>query len=407
MVAKTIVNRREIMDYKIKHWAVAVATFGVLSVTVAANADETTGLTDTAIKVGVMGPFTGNASSYSKTQIGLMAYFKHINDQGGIHGRKFEIVQEDTACNPAKGIAAAKKLVHQDKVFYMHGNSCSGVAMAVKPTVSPTGIPWIIAHAVNPKITMPVNEKRSIFHGVPAGPAYGSAMGRFVMSKPNAKRVAVIAHTNDWAKSYCGPAIEHIKKSGGEIIADMAMERGQTDSTAQVLKLKKANPDFILGCLYEAETVIFLRDAKKYGLNAPVMGTAGTDLENTLARLGDKDAVKNYFVLHAFVDKVDGPKMKKWNDIILKYYPSETITGFSAISMASGVAAVQALKNAGRDLTRSKMISALENIRGLTTGILACDITWTPTDRHGCKTSAVAGFVDGNPTVLSAWGKPW
>jgi len=156
-----------------------MAALGMLAMVGAANADETTGLTDTTIKVGVMGPFTGNASSYSKTQIGLMAYFKHINDQGGINGRKFEIVQEDTACDPAKGIAAAKKLVHQDKVFFLHGNSCSGVAMAVKPTVAPTGIPWIIAHAVNPKITMPVNEKKSIFHGVPAGPAYGSTMRKF------------------------------------------------------------------------------------------------------------------------------------------------------------------------------------------------------------------------------------
>jgi len=400
-------NRRGNMKIKTKKWAIAFAALGALSIVGTAIADETTGLTDTTIKVGVMGPFTGNASSYSKTQIGLMAYFKHINDQGGINGRKFEIVQEDTACAPAKGIAAAKKLVHQDKVFYLHGNSCSGVAMAVKPTVSPTGIPWIIAHAVNPKITMPVNEKRSIFHGVPAGPAYGTTMGKFVMSKPNTKRVAMIAHTNDWAKSYCSPAIEYIKSKGYDLVEDLAMERGQTDSTAQVLKLKQAKPDFILGCLYEAETVIFLRDAKKYGLKSPVMGTAGTDLENTLARLGDLDAVKNYFVLHAFVDKVDGPKMKKWNDIILKYYPNETITGFSAVSMASGVAAVNALKAAGRDLTRSKMIAELEKIRGLKTGILACDITWTPTDRHGCKKSAVAGFIDGKPTVLSAWGKSW
>ena len=395
------------MNSRIKKSIVAFAVMGVLSMVGAANADETTGLTDTAIKVGVMGPFSGNASSYSKTQIGLMAYFKHINDQGGINGRKFDIIQEDTACAPAKGIAAAKKLVHQDKVFYLHGNSCSGVAMAVKPTVSPTGIPWIIAHAVNPKITMPVNEKKSIFHGVPAGPAYGSTMGKFVMSKPGVKRIAMVAHTNDWAKAYCDPAIEVIKASGGEIIEELALERGQTDATAQVLKLKQANPDFILGCLYEAETVIFLRDAKKYGVRIPVMGTAGTDLENTLERLGDPDAVKDYYVLHAFVDKVDGPKMKKWNDIILKYYPNETITGFSAISMASGVAAVKALKAAGRDLTRSKFIAELDNIKGLKTGILACDITWSSTDRHGCKKSAVAGFVEGKPTVLSAWEKPW
>ena len=395
------------MNNIIKKSMMAMAAFGVLTTAGAVIAGETTGLTDTAIKVGVMGPFSGNAASYSKTQIGLMAYFKHINDQGGINGRKFEIVQEDTACDPAKGIAAAKKLVHQDKVFYLHGNSCSGVAMAVKPTVAPTGIPWIIAHAVNPKITMPVNEKKSIFHGVPAGPAYGSTMGKFVMSKPGVKRIAMVTHTNDWAKAYCDPAIEVIKASGGEIIETLALERGQTDATAQVLKLKKAKPDFILGCLYEAETVIFLRDAKKYGVRIPVMGTAGTDLENTLERLGDPDAVKDYYVLHAFVDKVDGPKMKKWNDIILKYYPNETITGFSAVSMASGVAAVNALKAAGRDLTRSKFIAELDNIKGLKTGILACDITWSSTDRHGCKKSAVAGFIDGKPTVLSAWEKPW
>ena len=395
------------MKHRTKTCMSTMAALGMLAMVGAANADETTGLTDTTIKVGVMGPFTGNASSYSKTQIGLMAYFKHINDQGGINGRKFEIVQEDTACAPAKGIAAAKKLVHQAKVFYLHGNSCSGVAMAVKPTVAPTGIPWIIAHAVNPKITMPVNEKKSIFHGVPAGPAYGSTMGKFVMSKPNVKRVAMVTHTNDWAKAYCDPAIEVIKASGGKIIETLALERGQTDATAQVLKLKKAKPDFVLGCLYEAETVIFLRDAKKYGVRIPVMGTAGTDLENTLERLGDPDAVKDYYVLHAFVDKVDGPKMKKWNDIILKYYPNETITGFSAVSMASGVAAVNALKAAGRDLTRSKFIAELDNIKGLKTGILACDITWSSTDRHGCKKSAVAGFVDGKPTVLSAWKKPW
>ncbi len=395
------------MKHRTKKLVSAMAALGVLSMVGAANADETTGLTDTTIKVGVMGPFTGNASSYSKSQIGLIAYFKHINDQGGINGRKFEIVQEDTACAPAKGIAAAKKLVYQDEVFYLHGNSCSGVAMAVKPTVAPTGIPWIIAHAVNPKISMPVNEKRSIFHGVPAGPAYGSTMGKFVMSKPEVKRIAMVTHTNDWAKAYCDPAIKVIKELGGEIIEELALERGQIDATAQVLKLKQAKPDFILACLYEAETVIFLRDAKKFGVRIPIMGTAGTDLENTLERLGDLDAVKDYYVLHAFVDKVDGPKMKKWNDIILKYNPNEKITGFSAISMASGVAAVKALKAAGRDLTRSKFIAELEKIRGLATGILACDITWTPTDRHGCKSSAIAGFVDGKPTILSAWGKAW
>tara|TARA_R110000772_G_scaffold13200_1_gene39406 strand:- start:265 stop:1446 length:1182 start_codon:yes stop_codon:yes gene_type:complete len=370
----------------------------------AAFADDTTGLTDTTIKVGVMGPFSGNASSYSKAQIGEMAYYKMINDQGGVNGRKFELIQEDTACQPAKGIAAAKKLISQEKVFMMHGNSCSGVAMAVRDIVVEAGVPWIIAHAVNPNISMPPTA--NVFHGVPAGPAYGYTMGKFVLSRPNTKNVVMIEHSNDWAKSYADPTRDYMKEQGVEPNMVLAMERGQTDATAQVLKIKQANPDFIVASLYEAETVIFLKDLKKYGVDVPVMGAAGTDLENTLARIGDLDTVKNYYVPHAFIDTVDGPGMKKWNDMILKYYPNETITGFSAVSIGSAVAAVEALKNAGRDLTREKFIAELDKIKNFDTGVFAAPITWSADDRHGVKESAVAGFVDGKPTVMKGWNQP-
>ena len=217
----------------------------------------------------------------------------------------------------------------------------------------------------------------------------------------------MITHTNDWAKAYCDPAIKVIKEKEAKLSKSKPLERGQTNATAQVLKLKQANPDFILDVSRGRNCHILERCEEARLGEFLQWGQLGLILENTLERLGDKDAVKDYYVLHAFVDKVDGPKMKKWNDIILKYNPKETITGFSAVSMASGVAAVKALKAAGRNVTRSKFISELDKIRGLTTGILACDITWSSTDRHGCKKSAVAGFVNGSPTVLSSWEKPW
>lgn len=377
---------------------------GAVMLAGAASAGETTGLTDTTIKVGVMGPFSGNASSYSKAEIGLMAYYKHINDQGGVHGRKFELIQEDTACDPATGIAGAKKLIHQDEVFMLHGNSCSGVAMAIKPVVVESGAPWIVAHAVNPNISMPPTE--NIFHGVPAGQAYGESMGKFVLSKPGTENVVMVEHSNDWARSYADPARAYMEQQGVEPSLVLALERGQTDATAQVLKIKQQDPDFVIASLYEAETVILLRDMKKYGVDVPVMGAAGTDLENTMARIGDFDAVKNYYVPHAFIDTVEGPKLKKWNDMIHEYYPDEVITGFSAVSIGSGVAVVEALRNAGRDLTRSKLIAELEKIRDFETGVFAAPITWTPEDRHGVKFSAVAGFVDGEPTVLESWNTP-
>jgi branched-chain amino acid transport system substrate-binding protein len=362
------------------------------------------GVTATTIKIGVMAPLTGNASSYSKAQIGLDAYYKWVNDQGGIHGRKIETVLEDYACDSTKGVAAVKKLIHQDKVFMLHGNSCSAVAMAIKPIVVEAGIPWVIAHAANPAISTP--PVKNIFHGVPVGKTMGVAMGQFVASKPGLARVAIISHTDDWAKSYCAPATEYLASKQIKPALEVAFERGQADSTAQTLRIKQANPDFVIACLYEAETAIFLKDMKKYAVNVPVMGTAGTDLENTLKRVGDLDTVANYYVPHMYADNLDGPRLKKFVDILKKYYPNETVTAFSLISMGGGAAVVEALKRAGRDLTRDKLIAELDRTKGFETGVLAGAITWSPGDRDGVKEVAVAGFVKGKPTVLKSWGKP-
>lgn len=364
-------------------------------------ADDTTGITSTEIKIGVMGPLSGNASSYSKAMIGMMAYYDQVNDAGGVHGRKLVAVEEDTGCDAAKGIGALKKLLYQDEVFMLHGNSCSGVAVALRPEIEASGVPWIVAHAVSDTISVPKAD--NIFHGVPTGSANGRAMAQFVLSKPDTKKVAIIEHSNDWAHSYSNPARDYLKSQTVEPVLELTMERGQTDSTAQVLKLREAQPDFIIAALYEAETAIFLRDMNKYGLDVPVIGTAGTDLENTLKRTGDFETVKNYFVIHSYVDNLDGAKLQPYANMIHKYYPDEEISTFSFVSIGSAKALVAALEAAGPDLTRSKLMAELENINGFETGILSDPITWTAEDHQGVKGSAVAGFIDGSPTVLKSW----
>ncbi len=369
-----------------------------------AMAGDTTGVTKDTIKVGIMGPFTGNAASYSKAEIGLMAFYKQINEQGGINGRKIEIIQEDTGCSEAKGIAAAKKLISQNEVFMLHGNSCSGAALAMKPTIQEAGIPWIIAHAVAYNLSTPVVE--NIFHGVPTSLSSGYSMAKFAMSKPDTTKIAIVAHSNEWAKGYEVPAVELLaEKYSVKPILDLTMERGSTDATPQVLKIKQSGAQFVLAILYEAETAIFLRDAYKFGLNIPIMGGYGTDLENTLKRVGDINTCKNYYVLHAFVDTIEGPAMAKWRDLVAKYYPDVPATAFTYISIGSGVAVVKALKAAGADLTRESFIAELNNIRNLNTECLAGRITWTPTDHAGVKENAVAGFVGDTPTIFESWDK--
>ena len=125
----------------LKRPARALCTLAMLILPALAPAGETTGLSDSEIRIGVMGPFSGNAASYSKATLGLMAYYDKVNAEGGVHGRKLVAVREDTGCDTAKGLAALKKLLYQDEVFMLHGNSCSGVAMALRPEVEAAGLP--------------------------------------------------------------------------------------------------------------------------------------------------------------------------------------------------------------------------------------------------------------------------
>ena len=81
----------------------------VLMTALPATAQDVPGVTEDSIKIGVMGPFSGNASSYSKALVGMMAYYDKVNADGGVHGRKLVAIPEDTACDPSKGLAAAKK----------------------------------------------------------------------------------------------------------------------------------------------------------------------------------------------------------------------------------------------------------------------------------------------------------
>lgn len=148
-------NRRRVIA------ALGLALVALVLGPATAGADNTQGITDTTIRIGSIGPYTGDNSSYSALNYGPLAYFRYVNSQGGVHGRKFEIVAADDACKEATGIAAAKKLIYQDKVFMLLVQPCSGVAMATKPVVVEEGVPWIGVSA-NPKLTTPT--VKNMFH---------------------------------------------------------------------------------------------------------------------------------------------------------------------------------------------------------------------------------------------------
>ncbi|MFM9850916.1 MAG: ABC transporter substrate-binding protein [Hyphomicrobiaceae bacterium] len=384
---------------------VIVAAALAMVMTLPAAAQDRTGVTDTTIKIGIPAPLTGPAASFGAAAYGIQAYYTYINKKGGIHGRTIEIIMGDHACNEAKGVAVAKKLISQDQVFLLNGGICSGVALAMRPVIEESGVPWVVSTAVNQKISAPL--AKNIFHASQTSEVAGQSFAKFMLSKDGTKKIGIIAHTNEWSKGYRDPMVDFLKTKGIEPTAEVTLERGQSDATAQVLRLKEAGVDFVVAILYEPEIVVFLRDAHKLGLNTLKYGSLGADFMNTEKRLGDRAPMAGFFQAFQYKDVIDGPGIKKAREMIEPNLPAgEKLTDFSFYGPGSSVAIVHVLEKIGRDLTREKFIAEMDKLTNFDTGVMAGTLTFSPTQHQGATQLYTVGYDEaGKLSVYESWGK--
>lgn len=386
--------------------SIVVAVLSALTLTTSAMAADTTGVTDDSIKIGVPAPLSGANSNFGAPAYSIKAYYDYVNEQGGIHGRKIEVILADTACNEAKGVAVVKKLISQDKVFLINGSICSGVALATRPVIEESGVPWVVSTAVNQKISYPV--AKNIFHVSQTSEAAGHALSKFMLSKPETKKIGIVAHTNEWAKGYRDPMVAALKEKGIEPAVEVTLERGQSDATAQVLRLKQGDLDFVAVILYEPELVVFLRDAHKLGLNVSKIGSLGAGFQNTEKRLGSRDPMKNYFQIFQYKDLIDtGKGIAAARAIIEPRLPKgEKVTDFTYYGPGSAVLIAHVLKKVGKDLSRERFMAEMEQVRNFDTGIIAGTISFSPDNHQGARQLYNVGYDNaGKLVVFESWGK--
>ena len=237
------------------------------------------------------------------------------------------------------------------------------------PTVTPT--PGTIVRLELKPVT------KTIFHGSQTSRDAGYGLAKFMMSKTGTKKIGVVLHSNEWSKGYRDPMVEYLEKNGLKPAVEVTLERGQSDATAQVLRLKEAGLDFVAAILYEPELVVFLRDAHKLGLNVMKVGALGADYLNTEKRLGSRDPMKDYYQIFQYKDVIDGPGMKKAREIIEPRLPQgEKVTDFTFYGPGSAVVIAHVLDKIGRDLTREKFIDEMNKFDGNQIVELAKKSTW-------------------------------
>jgi branched-chain amino acid transport system substrate-binding protein len=169
--------------------------------------------------------------------------FKMINEAGGINGNTVKLILLNDECKSDKGVANANKFIHQEKVHLIIGSTCSSVTLPIVDVTAKAGVPQIIPHSTNHKIT----QKGSawVFRVPISARFYKGAAAKYLADKVG-KKVAYVYASDAAAQSETNGIIDYMKKNYGVEPAYVAqVQEKEIDFRAHLLKIKAAKPDAI------------------------------------------------------------------------------------------------------------------------------------------------------------------
>jgi len=358
--------------------ATAEATAGPL-------AGDTTGVTETEIKIGTLLPLSQTAAAAWGVPIskGMQAYYDYINDQGGIYGRKITLIIGDNQYNGPVASEAVHKLVEQDKIFALQGSLGTAAHGAVWKYLEENGVPDMLILTGNAKWTVPASRNR--FGFLVDYITEGRILGKYIAENFDGKKLGIIAQNDDFGKEGEQGLKTGLEDENAtmEIVVEYYDET-QNDVTAQVQRLKNANVDVIgfYGMPLQAAS-LFKTARETLSWDVPVVIT-GVDAVEVVARLAGYDniegAVSVVFAHQAF--ETDNPGIAKHHEIMAKYAPEVTVDNLTLLGAFIGEYIVHILKQAGPDLTRESLLDAAESMCEFQCSACMVPSTMSPTDHR-------------------------
>lgn len=355
---------------------------GVLAL---ASAQEV-GVTGEAIRVGMIAAMTGPVSTIGVPLYrGLDAYFRWLNEQGGIHGRKIELLIEDDQYLPANTVAAARKLVEQARVFALVRTLGTPTTAAILDYVTERRVPLVGIASGSSLWLRPFREY--VFGIQPTYTTEGRLMARYAVEELKAQRIAVFYQNDAFGKEGMEAFVKVLRERYRlEPVALVPYEAADRDFSAHALALRRANPDLVFVYAITVPAASLLKEAQRLGLRTKWLMTYVL-ADPVLLQLAGP-AAEGIYAGAWLVDPATAPEAETYRRALARYYPGEVPGGYSLSSWAVGEVVAEALRRAGRNLTRRGFLIALETLRGYSTG-LTPPVDYSPTDHEGIKQIAI------------------
>src|SRR5690348_1878440 len=373
----------------ILHLATAAALALTFSATSAlAQKKYDTGATDTEIKIGQTLALSGPASAYATIGKTQAAYFKMINDQGGVNGRKINFIQYDDAYSPPKAVEQTRKLVESDEVlltFQLLGTPSNA---AVQKYLNAKKVPQLYAATGASRFTDPKNYPWTMGYN----PNYfveGRIYGQYILKNhPNAK-VGILYQNDDLGKDYLNGIKAGLgDKAASMIVAEASYETTDPTVDSQILKIKDAGADLFFSASTPKQAAQAIK--KIYELNwhpVHILDINATSVGAVMKPAG-LEASKGVISVNYGKDPLDptwkdDPGMKRYFEFMAKYYPDgDKDSSFNTYGYSTTQLLIHVLKQCGDDLTREnvmKQATSLKNVQ-LDLSLPGIVNTTSPTD---------------------------
>jgi len=364
------------------------------------------GASDTEIKIGNTMPYSGPASAYGTIGKAEAAYFKKVNDEGGINGRKINFISLDDGYSPPKTVEMARRLVEQDEVLLLFGTLGTPSNTAIHKYMNAKKVPQLFVATGASKWNDPKNFPWTMGWQ----PNYHTeAMiyaKHILQTKPNAK-IAVLYQNDDFGKDYLTGLKDGLGDKAKMIVAEASYEVTDPTVDSQIVQLQGSGADVFVNIATPKFAAQAIRKAYDTGWKpTQYLTNVSLSVGAVLTPAGlDKSVgiiTSNYGKDATDPQWENDPGMKEWRAFMAKYYPDGNLKDNSNI-YGYGVARtmVQVLKQCGDNLTRENVMKQAANLQKFDAGTLLPGITinTSPTDFAPIQAVQLARF-DGKTWVL-------
>lgn len=363
---------RKVSMFRALPFAALLVSLGVaLASTADAQPSAEPGVSDNEIKLGQTMPYSGPNSAYATVGRTEAAVYRMINEQGGIAGRRINMISLDDAFNPAKTVEQTRKLVESDNVLAIVGSLGTAPNSAIHQYLNAKKVPHLFLSTGASKWGNP-KEFPWTMGFQPTYLAEGRVYGRYILANhPNA-RVGVLYLNDDLGKDYLRGLLEGLgSKAAERIVAKQSFELGDPTVDSQIVSLKASGADVFVNIATPKAAVQAIRKAAQIGWK-PVhfLAQISSSIETVMKPVGPELSTGIYSV-SAYKD-VSDPAHRNERDVqeylafMRRYYPEGNPDDMLNIGpYIRAHALVHVLRQCGRDLTRTALMKQAASLADL------------------------------------------